>query len=579
MMKLLSNLVIVINLFKIVFGSYEVFEPVTVELRELESFADNNGNLLRRVKEGLTSSGLISISGVKNIHNLRKKLSESALDCMKKLEGDEQSIIESLLPDGTHRTTFAASNQGESLTKFRREMLKRENKACLSFLGSFETLQHVLNDLAEKVAVLLDSACDAKRLMAFNPIKKLVYDETYEPDSFHSVQDLVHSRLALQHTHVFHNLASESNKRALDFHLDKGLFLLFLPAVYSNGETSFDFFTSVEGRIMTPDFGQEDDVVVFMAGDAMEQLINPTCAFEIKPTLHAVKFSEQLADISRVWSGLMVLPPSSAVYQKNSFFKSAPTSVAENLALSLDNERSSAIGCSHNMQLTEVIKGGCKANEVYCWMQCMPLTHDVNPNACAQKGEVMKCADPNGVPWKDGMCTDCTLRCMDEDTGPSTSSGNKLFSYDSTFCNGLNSVMYMNGFTLDPSRRPDDACLVILFDGLVASNFWSYWFLVFCSFCIGISVEYVLYRRKRYHNASRQTGKQYRNNSLLLHFIQVAISYAAMLIAMTYSLAMMISVCSGVVAGHYLFNFKDRIQDVEACCAFMEDLSDKKSTL
>mmetsp|Transcript_3561 Transcript_3561/g.4238 ORF Transcript_3561/g.4238 Transcript_3561/m.4238 type:complete len:248 (+) Transcript_3561:57-800(+) len=209
----------------------------------------------------------------------------------------------------------------------------------------------------------------------------------------------------------------------------------------------------------------------------------------------------------------------------------------------------------------ELALGGCAQNEMFCWTQCMPFTTDASPDVCHSAGKDLVCADPKGNIWKSGMCTDCRLRCEKPKESNDTSNG---------FCNGLQTVMFMKGFT-GFGKQPQDACLVFLFEFLVIDNWLKYFLSAVGAFLLGISVEFVVHIRRGLQYS------EYKNRLLspmltttVLHMTQVVLGYFAMLIAMTFSSLLFASTVLGIASGHILFNHRAPVSENDACCQYMD---------
>lgn len=625
---------------------------------DFESLAILDKTTLESMTQAFTGTGMLAIRNVPRFAQLRQELYETAATCIEEVvrsevvEEELDFFLTTRLADGTIRRSFgflygenfeAGADIDEHL---------RSIPSCLQFHRNYLHLKVLIDQTSRFVTRGVDAICQTKRFTQFHKIEKRILQQvddvaqTSSVEHYGSLFDLYANGNQLHHMHLY-NQTAEQEEKALAFHTDHGLFLAFVPGLILDDKraslssrSNQEFLVRVSNdrgtQVTAPIFPDEGDVLVFMLGDAVQKLINPICAHQLVPTEHALDFSQvpfPTKDhyLLRGWFGAMIIPPVDALSFESA--GQAKASVGDHLleayvvdsempldetfrsksALHKDQvEKSSnaTIGCSRELNLVELAKGGCRKGTMFCWMQCMPYSEVLNPASCEAKDSIfhpgtkhsLQCATPEGIRYKGGMCTDCGLMCLAEEA-KKNSTGGALLGYDESFCSGLPSVMYMNGFSLDFSKRENDACIVFLFSGWEANNFFKYWVVVFFSFALGVIVEYVVYIRRTFQNTGQLylrpskflkslnhrdspgsettfltdttmlnvDSRSYKVKFMLLHVLQVVVGYFAMLIAMTYSTVLFTSVVLGICCGHLMFNYKEPVTRGEVCCDFLND--------
>ena len=93
---------------------------------------------------------------------------------------------------------------------------------------------------------------------------------------------------------------------------------------------------------------------------------------------------------------------------------------------------------------------------------------------------------------------------------------------------------------------------------------------------IGLAAEALIWFRRRLQQQKEGKGQRRRKNSRLLDILvesalycgSILLGYAAMLVAMTYSVELFACVCAGLVIGHAAFNSSAPVgETADPCCA------------
>ena len=159
-------------------------------------------------------------------------------------------------------------------------------------------------------------------------------------------------------------------------------------------------------------------------------------------------------------------------------------------------------------------------------------------------------------------------------------------------------IMYMDGFrfSLLGGTNKNQPCLNLLVPGWTLDSYWKFGFAAVGVFALAVLVEgFSKLRHKVVRAAKEQRRRQrqsssprsfYRHPALLrlavtsLHGLQALLGYILMLVAMTFSLELLLCVCCGLAVGYAVF-FQSSAEedDVVAhvtsnpCCEFMEEES------
>lgn len=304
-----------------------------MSFQELKSaYADEE--LLKSIRSTLSKEGILAITGVPSLQSARRTALSSIGDCLSHtISTLRPSINSKILPDGTERRTIASQLLG-SLGGGRDRLSETVRESCPNLEDSVESLRNVIDRSAVTVAAALDDA--------FLPISTLKVETagfnaffadhnyfvsakedipTKSGRSWSTFSDLVSGGDQLEHFHSYIPLKeNEVDKNILpvvkEFHTDAGLFLLFVPALYSNDifdrsslkPREFSYLDSVgkEHFIVVEELNKQEDVftadisaveksavselvadsvitvapdtLILMMGQGAEQWLNPSLA-------------------------------------------------------------------------------------------------------------------------------------------------------------------------------------------------------------------------------------------------------------------------------------------------------------
>jgi hypothetical protein len=257
-----------------------------------------------------------------------------------------------------------------------------------------------------------------------------------------------------------------------------------------------------------------------------------------------------------------------------------------------------SLGCADGRSLRD-LAGACGAGKFMCWMECRAWAAD---SGCTDSTplEDFVCADPQGNVWHEGdsHCPTCTTTCAPAPVAPPTapspsipSSSPSISGSSSAICNGYLTTMYMQGFVGVP---PEEACLVLLFEGWTLDTATKYAGGAVGTFFFGMLTESVIAARRWNQGRARKFAPAIEAVLYMaLYLVQVLFGYFAMLLAMTYSAVIFSAVVLGLGAGHFLLNYKggpvrgsntvanaspgiaastSAAESTDPCCKFMEDV-------
>eukprot|EP00854_Cymbomonas_tetramitiformis_P000690 gene690-1146_t len=238
--------------------------------------------------------------------------------------------------------------------------------------------------------------------------------------SYESLSEIISddSSEHLEHFHSYHKPvdANESSSDdaavAIDMHADQGLFIAFTPGILvrelENGQveatanSAGKFYVALEDDIpAVARFGDRGDVIVFMLGDGVNQVINPKLSGPpyLHATSHAMAMPTHSNDECRVWYGRMFLPPANGVSEKHG------VSFGDLRARMLRGVQEgdgvgTGVGCSRAMRETDE---ACGENQIYCWMRCMDYTEEANPETCGALNLELQCASQFDQIYRKGI--------------------------------------------------------------------------------------------------------------------------------------------------------------------------------
>ena len=214
---------------------------------------------------------------------------------------------------------------------------------------------------------------------------------------------------------------------------------------------------------------------------------------------------------------------------------------------------------------------------VMCWTQC----YSVASLPCGTSAE---CVDTATGEVVDGtaMCPsdheNCELQCVADPSDP-TSSNSTSDKYDS-YCWGDGVTMYMSGFqSLASSKDGATECLNLFFEEWTLDNDSRFAVACFGIFFLGLIIELlVLCRRLLFERYSKSFWRDV--GMVILHGVNVVLSYFIMLVAMTYNVELFSMAVTGLTVGYMFFNLTEPPRHTtDPCCSLgHENENEKRAT-
>lgn len=384
-------------------SSQDIFQPHRISFEALTQdlkFESARGSFL----EALSQVGMVSIT---NIQGLNKNDMLSALQqCAKHSQSTQVQVLE----DGTRRLTMAThtiSGPGG--------MKQLAHGSPTASCEDFSKASDSFREMAGKVTQVFSKRLANLLALEDNVKKPLLM--TRDGYSFDTFSDVVENGNHLEHFHSYQGSgagmntpAVEKKDKAIDWHTDQGLFIVFTPAQLVQerllkGLSSGFYIKTRDGSERAVEFRPEDDLIV-MLGDGVNQFVNPsrhTSSQKLRATPHALSMPLSLGDQeSRVWYGRMVLPPMSAIHPQH---QETFGQLREQLVLKNNNNNKDTLllGCSPTAQARSLQTTACEDQEgtMYCWHRCMSLEdYGVSESICAEQGLLnLTCINPRGQLW------------------------------------------------------------------------------------------------------------------------------------------------------------------------------------
>lgn len=382
------------------------FSPFRVSFDDLTStkFAD----------ESLESdfSGALSTNGILSITGLPAAAKEAAMTMAATQHAclmDSTNKQEQLFQDGTVRRTLAThSVAGVGGIQLLAPKTSSPSQACATFeAASFtfrQTTQVAVSAFAKHVTQGFKTESGALLSTAGS------VDKGDSPFAFSTFADVVENGDHLEHFHSYQKIKDSFEDRdTIEVHTDQGLFLVFTPGHLASGELTKGFYIeSASGEIQEVAFETQDELI-FMLGDGVNQYVNGKIgtSHKLRAVPHTLRLDAN-ADVleARVWYGLMVLPPSSAVhpaYDGITFGEIRQGLVGGDhdviqLACSgaAPHERSTSSG--RFLEEAGALNTTCQfEEEVFCWHRCMNATdYMTSVNQCQIQNQTLQCVNPRG---------------------------------------------------------------------------------------------------------------------------------------------------------------------------------------
>jgi hypothetical protein len=412
----------------------------------------------------------------------------------------------------------------------------------------------------------------------------------------------------LEHLHSYFGSTSSRGSSDIDaslptmpLHTDDGLFIAMTTGYFTSNELNIKsqkennlfenglYIQLPTGKIAkasTAD-GLSSSLIV-MVGNGGNKWLNPVLGKPLRAVPHALIANLKKGD-TRSWYGKMFLPPSDAVLAMTS-----PTMTTDKITygtyrknelnvVTKSNKESGSIlpvACDGSLQSDDssvnshiLMNTQCTLDNgdpgVMCWLQCLS-TSDLPCGMNAQCVDTATGEPVDGTimcPSADGMSA-CELECLDVKSVQSSNT-------NTDYCYGTGVSMFMEGFvSISQEKEGSTACVNILFKDWTLNTKVKYAFGCIGVFLLGIFIEMLTMIRRRLYKEVEWS----RNRDIamvIIHSLQVLLSYFIMLIAMTYSVELFCMVCSGLVVGYIIFNLSaPPVENTDPCCAHIDSVDD-----
>eukprot|EP00927_Polykrikos_kofoidii_P049650 TRINITY_DN43685_c0_g1_i1.p1 TRINITY_DN43685_c0_g1~~TRINITY_DN43685_c0_g1_i1.p1 ORF type:complete len:636 (+),score=74.50 TRINITY_DN43685_c0_g1_i1:87-1994(+) len=359
----------------------ETFVPISVDFAGLrdEAGLEKTDNILRRA---LSNDGPVAITNIPDFARLRTEVLQGAHSCI--VAAPRSQSLD--FPDGTTRRTLAAVSTSNGLEAIDHGS---STPACKNWERTSEAFRHVVADAINLFTKRLGNILD------FPSGVQLLKSST--GDSYDNLEAVVNAGERLEHFHTYavpSSPASNGDEPLIDYHIDQGLFIAFVPAtlvddatglVQKSLPTGTFMIKSKTGVELKVDF-DGDSLVVLLGDDFNQYLTNRHRGLVLHAPAHAFRMPRGLhAGMHRVWYGMMQLPPQDAMSDKTGLtFGEVRANIISN------PQAPSGLGCSRQLAARE-LSATCSANQMYCWHRCMNFTASVSPTACAAKHTGFNC--------------------------------------------------------------------------------------------------------------------------------------------------------------------------------------------
>jgi len=529
------------------------------------------GEHVKGLVKALSVQGSFQVGGVPDLRKLRRKVFEDAAACMTKKGEGARNVFG--MPDGSSRTTFATTTQSGQSFGFGMEslFLGPVPSECRDFEESSMALRNLVSGVSNQVFHALDNVCGSQKARGV-PFARAKGDADYQ-----SMWDFLSHGEHLEHFHGYQANCTGSNVPTLDLHVDDGLFICLVPALWVSqrtgaisksrkANTGF-FIENSKGEVISPEFVDDGNVLVFMMGEASRTWFGNCPAFRSVP--HALELNAgckngQNEDYMRLWYGRMFLPPRNAIIEQldGQTFGDWRLEKIERMAAKTPEYAPQSLTGKRLLDQSH----SCDEGEIYCWMNCRSNQTCTNHHV-PSSGLVCEKPDGSPAPPEDVHCPTCQVVCPSV-TPPPTQPNTP--SSAPTICNGYATSMYMLGFSSGVNKK--DACTMILFEAWTLDTPAKFAIGTLGTVWFGILVEFVVWSRRWNGKRTNKHSKWLEMTIYMgLYLTQVTFGYFAMLIAMTYSTILFIAIIVGLGIGHMIFNYSTKISESsDPCCQFME---------
>ena len=370
-------------------ATHAAFRPYRLSYKDLVEGTWNR----EEFATALADSGMISLVDMDGVPHAT--MIEHQHECLVKNAGE---VIQA--QDGTVRYTVATETVHGEL-----QDLPVHSNGCSQFLQGSTEFRTQVKQAVESFSEVLEEMFDLKEALV----------NVASGASFAGVSELVSSGRHLEHFHSYSKSSPEdpqeeeevstAKMNTLDWHIDQGLFLAFMPGRWSHtGKTTEGFFVRTTSGSSEEVAFDNDTGLVLMLGDGVNRLFQ-----NADKTLRAVPHALQVpaGSESRVWYGLMVLPPTLTSSGNSGDLALGCTggsmTAVSGRKLQTDEEETSVTVVDGNLTgIPEVAETadefGCIiGGEVYCWHRCMSVEEyvtDVTFDECATGGKTVACINP-----------------------------------------------------------------------------------------------------------------------------------------------------------------------------------------
>mmetsp|Transcript_15017 Transcript_15017/g.35352 ORF Transcript_15017/g.35352 Transcript_15017/m.35352 type:complete len:679 (+) Transcript_15017:71-2107(+) len=414
----------------------KVLHPAEIRFSDLSDPQQNQPadfqSKLTALQSALGSEGVVAITGIPRFSELRSQVLLGAQACISKSSKAQHLSF----PDGTARHTLAASSsQSAGQVPVDHGSMSQE---CAEWDKTASEFRSLISICADKFAQQLDSVLGLSTRSSRSsngPAAALL--KTSHDKSYSTMSTIVAAGDRLEHFHSY-DLPVQSEQQpgdqTIDFHVDQGLFIAFIPALLYNSDSgataapwteasSSGTFALRKADGSEVEVAFEPDSLVILAGDGLNQLASlnkAASSVSVHAPLHAFKAPARgAAGWHRLWYGMMQLLPADAVDEATGLTYGDLRQKIIEVSTNADPDTAAAsksalgLGCSQQRQARE-LQASCTESQIYCWHRCFDYTETVSPEACAAQSLGFNCTSQWDQVWVTGhgdynpACTNST---------------------------------------------------------------------------------------------------------------------------------------------------------------------------
>jgi hypothetical protein len=217
-------------------------------------------------------------------------------------------------------------------------------------------------------------------------------------------------------------------EETIGMHADQGLFIVFTPGrllhrqdPLKKAEITSGFFMELpDGTVDEVEFSDKDDLVI-MLGDGVNQYINEKLPShkKLRAVPHKLNMESHSDSYTRVWFGLMVLPPAIAIHPSHGITFDELRDQMISASLNNQEDEQIGLGCSGGMVARDLSAETCEGDATYCWHRCMPhADFGVSHEICAARELQVHCINPRLEIWQGEKHGDYYPACANNATQP-----------------------------------------------------------------------------------------------------------------------------------------------------------------